>query len=169
MKISSAKRYERMMKQHGLHQSASSSRENPTSPVAKEPKEPKAAKATPPSKKRKAATLDGAAETTHDDSESLPQRNIKAEGDAIVKDEPSDTVEPASTPAGIMYQNLETGEEVALPADDGLFNDFLHSNAFDAQNGSADGGYDGAYDPKEYDGMGAAGDGAMMQESILID
>lgn len=157
------------MKQHGLHQSASSSREIPTSPVAKEPKEPKAAKASPPSKKRKAATLDGTAETRHDDHEFLPPRNIKAEGDAIVKDEPSDTVEPASKPAGIMYENLKTGEEVALPADDPLFNDFLHSNAFEAQNGSAHGGYDGAYDPKEYAGMEAAGDGAMMQESILID
>lgn len=144
------------MKQHGLHQSASSSRETPVaSPVT--PKEPKpkltrgSKTAGPPaSKKRKMASMDGGATAPNqDDDEGIggilqthQHRGIKDESDVIVKDEEPMT-DPVALPAAAHphYHNVETGndddddEEAAGGAsDDGLlFNDFLHVNAFEPQ------------------------------------
>lgn len=155
-----------MMKQHGLHQGGGSSRDAPTSPVAKEPKP---AKTTPVSKKRKAAAMDGIADMNPDDDERVhsdikAEHGIKVESDVIVKDEPDTVVEPAPTLAATMqHENAEEGHEVTPPADERMFNEFLQTNAFEHQNESAHGGYDGAYEPKGYADAGAT------QESILID
>ncbi|MCJ1462301.1 hypothetical protein MMC07_000901 [Pseudocyphellaria aurata] len=146
-KGAAAKRYERMMKQHGLHQSAGSSRETPfTSPDKPKEAKPKATKATkatkaagtPASKKRKVAAMDGGAiGANQDDDEGiggmLGTDAIKNESDAIVKDEESMT-DPASLPAHPNH-NVETGdEEEGGASDDGvLFNDFLQMNAFEPQ------------------------------------
>ncbi|MCJ1427710.1 hypothetical protein MMC29_005615 [Sticta canariensis] len=134
-KGAAAKRYERMMKQHGLHQSAGISRDPPTSSATKEPKTP-----TSSSKKRKMASMDNSRYDEEEEEAYHQQHRIKDESDGIVKDEPGTT-----TAAGIMhYQNASDAgpvkeEEVALPgtaaaADERLFNDFIQSNAFENQN-----------------------------------
>lgn len=150
------------MKQHGLHQSASSSRDTPMSPAVKQPKTPKA---SPANKKRKAAALDEVAETAHDDDEGY-DRNIKTESDAIVKDEPDTVVAPVSSI--YRYKNVTTGEGVGVPDDEKLFDQFFKPNAFEQHHEPAHGGYDGTYDPKEYPGMEAT-DAGMLHDSILID
>lgn len=179
------------MKQHGLHQSAGSSRDVPTSPVAKEPK---SAKGPTASKKRKVAAMDGAADMAHDDDEGHCRdiktescTIVKEEGCIVVKDEPEAIEELGSMPAEIMpYQNVQTGEHVSLTTDNEIFNDFLSPTVFEPQDGSAKGddflsptafepqnesakaGYNGTYESDPYAGMGAA-DGAMLHGSILID
>lgn len=168
----SAKRYERMMKQHGLHQGASASRDPPSSPVTtKEAKPTKASstkasstKASPANKKRKATAMDDATELGQDDHEGL-SRHVKTEGDAIVKDEPDDTVNPQTLPTTAADKRMRTEEGAAVPSDDRLFHDYLHSSIGASHGGSsANTGYDGAYDLTTY-----RDPGAMDPGSIFID
>ena len=122
-----------MMKAHGIHQPVNTSRESAT-PVARPSKD---GLSTQPSKKRKLDLVDSYVETSQERHSDKP---IKEEGNCA--DTRNTTIKSEAATGtdndilgynwGGVQENGATAQHNA--ADDGVFNDFFHSAAFEPVN-----------------------------------
>ena len=167
---SSAKRYERMMKAHGIHQSSQPIRE--TTIASRPPKRAESA-STPKDKKRKLDQFTDANSNTDtgDDDEGL--QNIKPEP---VKSEPVGTVvkeEPVELDQNPLSFSPGTMESEYQPDESSFFNEFLHPGAFDQPALNGQSAYGGGFEPEGFGGLGTvstsgSGNGEAIHDSILI-
>ena len=184
---SRAKRYERMMKFHGLHQPASAARETfkladpkepesptPASPVKRVTEKPSKNNSSPKKRARKSFKgFDGEScnLAMHDDEGLVPvgPGEIKTEKEAppsIVKEEPQASYHGMT---GFQYALAEeavgttSGEEGA-----DLLSDFLRPEDFEPQNGSDNDSFGGL--GYQFSNMehGPTGSGGAMEESTFV-
>ena len=163
-----AKRYERMMKAHGIHQPVSA--RDPAIPVSRRKEE----FISQPAKKRKQDQFDDSHNQAADDDEGLC--SVKSEiGCAIsehttVKNEPAlleDT--SAATEYPWLYYNQSDRASLALVDENATFNDFIDSGAYESVDSQAAFVIDPEVERKDNvnEDLGVS-DGDIDQQSILI-
>ena len=160
----SAKRYERMMKAHGIHQPATSVRDTPIPSIRREPK------ASPSSsKKRKLDQFADAMSGTADDDEGLGK--IKEEATrTIIKNEHVAIEENPAPVSDYQYSSGLSSQGLDLD-DSSIFSDFLQSGAYEPSTFQAQGSYTGPIDQSVYDNFGnnaPSESGQGLHESIVI-
>ncbi len=168
----SAKRYERMMKAHGIHQTQASIRDTPIPSRTK-------LFTSPPSKKRKFEKSSDDNKNAADDDEGIvPPIKPEPAGIAHIKPEPADVPQIKPEPAGLTIKAepttvanegfmLDSKEQLMTSQppvhDDGaMFQDFLQAGAFQLEE------HEALWITEESDQKRGARRGA-MQESILIN
>ena len=123
-----AKRYERMMKAHGIHQTQTSIRDTPI-PTRKRKDETRGST----SKKRKTDFLGEDANNTADDDEGLDAdiSKVKEEKPSIkVKSEVTASEDNAGAQFSWQHFKHDDAQESSRPEDNDIFSDYIHSSAF---------------------------------------
>ena len=160
-----AKRYERMMKAHGIHQSAASIRDTPIASRRRN----KDAKSDSTKKRKADQFADENNNTTGDDDEGLGK--IKDEPvKKTVKKETEVKVETPLSDGFFQYPTNDGDQRMSIDGNS-MFATFLHSGAFEQEALQSHTEYDNGINPSAHDCAGdvassASGNG--LQESILI-